>query len=67
MHLHHRSPELQFPTYSDQVEIFKILLVESIPKMLGLKKFELVIRRHVDQQFFDMQWDSASEGTTRRN
>jgi hypothetical protein len=40
--------------YSDQVELFRILLVESIPKMLGLKKFELEISRHSDQQLFDM-------------
>ena len=46
---------LEFPSYNDQVELFfQILLIESIPKMLGLKKFELEINRHFDQQFFDM-------------
>jgi hypothetical protein len=42
-----------FPCYH-QVEFFQILLVESIPKMLGLKKLELQINLRSDQQFFDM-------------
>ena len=46
--------KLKFPRYNDEVEFIQILLVESIPKMLGLKKLELEIKRHVDQQFFDM-------------
>jgi hypothetical protein len=45
---------LKFPSHDDQVEIFQILLVESIPKMLGLKKLELEIYGSFDQQFFDM-------------
>jgi hypothetical protein len=36
------------------VEFFQILLVESIPKMLGLKRLELELDRRFDQQFFDM-------------
>ena len=40
---------------NDLVESFQILLVESIPKMLGLKKFELdFLNRGVNKQFFDM-------------
>ena len=44
---------LKFSSYNDQaeVEFFEILLVESIPKMLGLKKLELEM---LNQQFFDM-------------
>jgi hypothetical protein len=44
---------LEFSSYNDQaeVEFFEILLVESIPKMLGLKKLELEM---LNQQFFDM-------------
>ena len=41
----------------DVLEFFQILLVESIPKMLGLKKFELDIDpfdEQCDHQFFDM-------------
>ena len=46
--------KLDFPSYNDQVEFFQILLVESIPKMLGLKKLELETGCHYDQGFFDM-------------
>ena len=45
---------LKFPSYVDHVEFFQILLLESIPKMLGLKKLELRSCRRVDQGFFDM-------------
>jgi hypothetical protein len=38
----------------DKVEFFQILSVESIPKMLGLKKLELEIFCNVDQGFFGM-------------
>jgi hypothetical protein len=38
----------------DQMESFQILLVESSPKMLGLKKLELATHFPVDKQFFDM-------------
>ena len=40
-----------------ELEFFQILLVESIPKMLGLKKFDLathLLDQQFDQQFFDM-------------
>ena len=43
--------ELEFP---DQGELFQHLLVESIPKMLGLKKLELEMDYPADQQFFDI-------------
>jgi hypothetical protein len=45
---------LDFPDYNYQVEFFQILLIESIPKMLGLKKLELESMRCFDNQFFDM-------------
>jgi hypothetical protein len=45
---------LKFSPYHDQVEFFQILLLESIPKMLGLKKLKLEIYHSFDQQFFDM-------------
>ena len=47
---------LALPSYNNEVEMefFQILVVESIPKMLGLKKFDLQIKGHVDQLFFDM-------------
>ena len=48
---------LEFPSYNDHMELFQILFLESIPKMLGLKKLELKIRHHdyhVDQGFFDV-------------
>ena len=41
----------------DQVEFFQILLVESIPKMLGLKKFDFdidLLNQQFHPQFFDM-------------
>ena len=43
--------ELEFP---DQGELFQHLLLESIPKMLGLKKLELEMDYPADQQFFDI-------------
>jgi hypothetical protein len=46
--------KLKFPRYNDPVEFIQTLLVESIPKMLGLKKLELEIYGSFDQQFFDM-------------
>jgi hypothetical protein len=46
--------KLEFPRYNDEVEFIQILLVESIPKMLGLKKLELEMYPHLDEQFFDM-------------
>ena len=51
--------KLHFPYHINEVELelIQILLVESIPMMLGLKKFELAIHlldQHVDQGFFDM-------------
>ena len=46
--------QLELQSYNDRVEFFQILFVESIPKMLGLKKFELRINRRYDQRFFDM-------------
>jgi len=45
---------LELHSYDDQVEFFQILLIESIPKMLGLKKFDLCVILHSDQQLFDM-------------
>jgi hypothetical protein len=44
---------LEFPSCNGQVEFFQILVVESIQKMLGLKKFELEIHLF-DQHFFDI-------------
>ena len=44
---------LQFPSYVDQMQLFQILLAESIPKMLGLKKIKLQIKNHADHEFFD--------------
>ena len=46
--------KLEFPRYNDEVEFIQILLVESIPKMLGLEVLELQMHRHLDEQFFDM-------------
>ena len=46
--------QLEFPSNSDQVKFFQSLLLESIPKMLGLKIFRLEIDYHADQQFFDV-------------
>ena len=47
---------LEFPPYNDQVEFFQqvLLLLDSIPKMLGLKKVVLQISCSVDRQFFDL-------------
>ena len=45
---------LKLPQYSYQMEFFQILLVESIPKMLGLKELEVGINPPFDQQFFDV-------------
>ena len=45
---------LKFSSYVDQLQLFQILLIESIPKLLGLKKLDLEMNDHVDQQFFDM-------------
>ena len=51
--------QLNFPNVINEIEseFYQILLVESIPKMLGLKKLELAIDlsdQRVDQGFFDM-------------
>jgi hypothetical protein len=55
--------QLNFPAYNHGVEMefFQILFIESIPKMMGLKHFELQIRRHVDRQFFNMLGQSIGE------
>ena len=45
---------LDFPDNIDQEQLFQILLIESIPKMLALKKLELKSMRRFDKQFFDM-------------
>ena len=45
---------LDFPGRNYQAEFFQILFVESIPKMLGLKKLEISVQFPVDQGFFDM-------------
>jgi hypothetical protein len=45
---------LEIRSYNDQVDFFQILLLESIPKMMGLKKLELDINSRCDQQFYDM-------------
>jgi hypothetical protein len=47
---------LSFISYNDHVELFQLLLVGSIPKMVGLKKFELQMSSssHFDQAMFDM-------------
>ena len=36
------------------MQLFQILLAESIPKMLGLKKVKLQINNHADHEFLDM-------------
>jgi len=46
--------QLEFPSNSDQVELFQSLLLESIPKILGLKIFGLEIDYRANQQFFDV-------------
>jgi hypothetical protein len=47
---------LRFRAYNDHVEFFQLLLVGSIPKMVGLKKLELQMSSssHFDQAMFDM-------------
>jgi hypothetical protein len=39
---------LKFPSINDRMELIQILFLESIPKMLGLKKLELEINGRVD-------------------
>jgi hypothetical protein len=43
-----------FPSIDDRTEVIQILFLESIPKMLGLKKLEFGIMGQVGQGFADM-------------
>ena len=52
---------LELHSYDDhQVEFFQILFVESIPKMLELKKFDLYVIQHSDQKLFDIWWGTVT-------
>ena len=45
---------LSFPADNDHVEFYQLLLVGSIPKMVGLKKIELQMCTYFDQVMIDM-------------
>ena len=54
---------LVFLFFDDQVECFQILWIESIPKMLGVKKFELNIMYQIGQGSSLIWWVGALEDT----